>query len=126
MKNLFIGFIALATSSAALSATTIDGVWSCQLQNKKSTSGAVIQQYISIHSKADGATLFATLSESNGYDQFGYGIGSFQNNVFSGSTKLANPFSLTLGADSNLTGTGQGVDSLHYINDYLIKCTRVW
>lgn len=125
MKSKLAAITMLLLSGNSSAAPTFDGVWTCQLQAKGSTS--VVQNYISIHSKADGQAIFATLKESVNSDYFGYGLGTINGSTYAGYTKHAMPFSLTLGTDNILSGAMQGVSSLtNQPTDLTAKCIKVW
>lgn len=122
----------LLLSFNTFAATTLNGIWSCQLQHKNSSGNiSIFQNYFSIHSRTDGQVLFATLKESEAVSQnlFGYGLGTISGNTYTGSTKYATPFSLTIGADNNLTGAMQGLYtalSSTSILELNTKCIKVW
>lgn len=124
MKKITIALISLLMANTTWAASAMDGVWSCQL--RPTTGSSIYQNYLSFHSKTDGTTLFAVLSESNDTDYFKFGIGTIQGNTFSGSTKMALPITLTLGTDGILAGTAQGTNSIRQIIDLNIRCMRVW
>lgn len=124
MKNKLAAIATLLLSFNTFAATTLDGIWSCQLQEKGSTG--ITQNYLSIHTHQDGQVIFATLKETANSDYFGYGLGTINGNIYAGSTKYATPFSLTQGADGNLTGTMQGAYNGNRLADLTVKCVKVW
>lgn len=130
MKSKLTVLATLLLSFNTYAATNLDGIWTCQLQHKTTSNTSVYQNYFSIHSRADGQVLFATLKESETANQnfFGYGLGTINGNTYTGSTKYAMPFSLTIGTDNNLTGNMQGLytglgTSILELNT---KCIKVW
>ncbi|MFA7238878.1 MAG: hypothetical protein WC091_02105 [Sulfuricellaceae bacterium] len=126
MKIKLTTLAALLLSCNTYANTTLDGIWSCQLQMKTNSNPPTYQNYFSIHSRADGQMLFAGLQESADYNYFGYGLGAFNGNTYTGSNKYAMPFSFVLSADNILSGTMDGIDSTRQQRSYNVKCTKVW
>jgi hypothetical protein len=116
MKKIF--FLASLLTSIEVFAG-IDGIYYCAVNAR----GAQVGAYITVNSRgAQSIFAIAAVTPSNSF--YGYGIGTVEDNIFSGQTMFLQPFSFTVGDDSLIGSVGVVSSGVAYTATS--SCQKVW